>query len=220
MDFVQSLANPCLYICKECGIMLLVYVDDIVAVSRDAVQIEWFYDQLSSRFKTKNLWEISKILGIRIIQDRKSRTLTMDQEEYLDVMLNQFGITHAQYLPKKIPVADYNCVRPANNNNELISINEYQQAIGSTIYPMIYTRLDIAFALGRLSQYIAKLAIHHGITLKNLMRYLRSTIKQKLRFGPGGAQTDITKQYGLLIDIVKVYTDADWASDRHDRKSI
>jgi hypothetical protein len=220
MDFVQSLADPCLYTCKERGIMLLVYVDDIVVASRDAVQIEWFYDQLSSRFNTKNLGEISKILGIRIIRDRKSCTLTMDQEEYLDAMLNKFGITHAQYHPKKIPVADYNCLRPANDDDELINVNEYQQAIGSTIHPMVYTRPDIAFALGRLSQYMAKPAKHHGIALKNLMRYLRSTIKQKLRFGPGGAQTDIAKQYGLPIDIVKVYTDADWASNRHDRKSI
>jgi hypothetical protein len=67
---------------------------------------------------------------------------------------------------------------------------------------------------------MAKPAKHHGIALKNLMRYLRSTIKHKLRFGPGGAQTDIAKQYGLPIDIVKVYTDADWASNRHDRKRI
>jgi hypothetical protein len=40
MDFVQSFADPCLYICKERGIILLVYVDDIIAASRDAVQIE------------------------------------------------------------------------------------------------------------------------------------------------------------------------------------
>jgi hypothetical protein len=132
MDFVQSLADPCLYTCKERGIMLLVYVDDIVAASRDAVQIEWFYDQLSSRFNTKNLGEISKILGIRIIRDRKSRTLIMDQEEYLDAMLNKFGITHAQYHPKKTPAADYNCLRSANDDDELINVNEYQQAIGST----------------------------------------------------------------------------------------
>jgi hypothetical protein len=58
---------------------------------------------------------------------------------------------------------------------------------------MVYTRPDIGFALGRLSQYIAKPAKHHGIALKNLMQYLRSTIKLKLRFDPGGAQTDITK---------------------------
>jgi hypothetical protein len=67
---------------------------------------------------------------------------------------------------------------------------------------------------------MAKQAKHHSIAQKNLMRYLRSTIKQKLRFGPGGAQTDIAKRYSLPIDIVKVYTDANWASNCHDRKSI
>jgi hypothetical protein len=40
MDFVQSLEDPCFYTCKEHDIMLLVYVDDIVAASRDTVQIE------------------------------------------------------------------------------------------------------------------------------------------------------------------------------------
>jgi hypothetical protein len=55
---------------------------------------------------------------------------------------------------------------------------------------------------------------------KNLMRYLELTIKQNLRFGPGRAQTDITMQYGLPIDMVKVYTVADWASNCRHRKSI
>jgi hypothetical protein len=106
--------------------MLLAYVDDIVTASGDSAEIEWFYDRLPSWFNTKNLREISKILGIRIIRDRKNRSLTMDQEEYLDAMLNKFGITHGQYNPKKIPVADYTCLRPANDNDDLINVNEYQ----------------------------------------------------------------------------------------------
>jgi hypothetical protein len=57
---------------------------------------------------------------------------------------------------------------------------------------------------------MAKPAIHHGHALKNLMRYVRSTIKQKIRFGPGGAHEN---KFGI-------YTDADWASDKSDRKSI
>ena len=53
-------------------------------------------------------------------------------------------------------------------------------------------------------------AVHHGIALKSLMRDLRSTVKQRLRFGPGGAYS---QQFA-------VYTDADWATDKMDRKSI
>jgi hypothetical protein len=74
----------------------------------------------------KNLGEISKMLGIRIIRDMKSHTLIIDQEEYLDILLKNFGIIHVQYYPKKIPVVDYNSLRPANDDNELINVNDSQ----------------------------------------------------------------------------------------------
>lgn len=78
------------------------------------------------------------------------------------------------------------------------------------MFAMILTRPDIAFVIGRLSQYMKDPAMHHGVALKSLMRYLRSTVKQRLRFGPGGAHQ---RQFA-------VYTDADWATDKTDRKSI
>jgi hypothetical protein len=57
---------------------------------------------------------------------------------------------------------------------------------------------------------MSNLVVFHGHAIKNLMQYLRLTIKQKLRFGPGGAHQD---HFGI-------YTDADWASDKTDRKSV
>jgi hypothetical protein len=119
----------------------------------------------------------------------------MDQEEYLDVMLNKFQITHAQYHPKNITIADYNCPRSGNDNAELINVNKYQQPIGSAIYLMVYTRPDISFALRKLSQYMSKPAKYHSIALKNLMQYLRSTIQQQLCFGQWGS----TNQYCKAI---------------------
>jgi len=74
------------------------------------------------------------------------------------------------------------------------------------MYAMIYTRPDIAFALGRLSQYMQQPAVHHALAVRRLMKYLRSTIKARIRFGLGGE----------LI----TYSDADWASDKKDRKSV
>jgi hypothetical protein len=74
---------------------------------------------------------------------------------------------------------------------------------------MGFTRPDIAFALGKLSQFMSDPAKHYGHALKNLLRYIKSTIKQKLCFGPG-----------VAYDHMVVYTDADWASDKSDRKSI
>jgi hypothetical protein len=124
-------------------------------------------------------------------------------------VLDRFGITAEKHKSKKIPIADYESLCPANEKDEQINISEYQQGIGSLLYAMVFTRPDIAFVLGKLSQFMSDLAKHHGHALKNLLRYIKSTIKQKLRFGPGGA-----------YDHMVVYSDADWASDKSDRKSI
>ena len=51
---------------------------------------------------------------------------------------------------------------------------------------MIFIRPDIAFILGKLSQFISDLAKHHGHVLKSLFRYLKSTIKTRIRYRLGG----------------------------------
>ena len=208
--FEQSLADPCLYTHKGMGISLLVYVDDIAAAAKDTVALKWFEKKLSARFNAKNLGEIVKLLGMRITRDRKSKTIYLDQEQYISATLDKFGITAEKHKAKKIPAADYEHLRPARDEDELIDSTEYSQGVGGLMWAMVMTRPDISFVLGRLAQYMSKPAKHHGHALKNLMRYLRSTIKQRLRFGPGGAHED------QLV----VYTDADWASDKSDRKSI
>lgn len=206
--FVQSLADPCMFMHSENSVKLLVYVDDIVAAAKKQGELNWFYAKLSERFSAKNLGEINKILGARVTRDRKSRTLEIDQEQYLESVLDKFGITQETHKPKAVPSVGYENLRPANDNDERINVNEYQQAIGSTMYAMIFTRPDITFILGKLSQFMSDPAKHHGHVLKSLLRYLKSTIKTRIRYGPGG----VYKHFVL-------YSDADWAGDKTDRKS-
>ena len=206
MGFNQSRADPCLFVHVEREIRLLVYVDDLAAAAPDATQLDWFYDKLSTRFKTKNLGEISKILGVRVTRDRIKRTVELDQEQYLDKTLTKFGFPKAVSREVNIPMAGYDNLRPAATNDKRIDATWYRERIGSLMYAMVYTRPDIAFALGRLSQFMQDPAEHHAQALKHLMRYLRSTISLRISFGP----------IGKLV----VYSDADWASDKTDRKSI
>src|SRR5438045_6768555 len=67
IGFQQSLTDPCLYVHAKRGIMLLLYLDDIEAASKHGPELEWFYSQLSSRFNTKDLREIQKILGVQVM---------------------------------------------------------------------------------------------------------------------------------------------------------
>ena len=206
--FHQSKADPCLFVHPERGIRLLVYVDDLAAAAPRNSDLDWFYAQLSARFNAKDLKEIQKILGVRVTRDRKAGTVELDQEQYLDKVLTKFGFPHAVHKATNIstPIDGYNDLRPATPEDRRIDMTWYREVIGSVMYAMIYTRPDIAFALGRLSQYMQDPAEHHASALKRLLRYLRSTIKSRICFGPGGK--------------LVVYSDADYASDKTDRKSI
>jgi hypothetical protein len=88
-------------------------------------EIDWFYNSLRARFNTKNLGEIKKILGVRINRDRKNRTIYLDQEQYLNTVLDQFGISKEKHKPKTIPVADYSQLRPLTPDDSRIDVTEY-----------------------------------------------------------------------------------------------
>ena len=75
------------------------------------------------------------------------------------------------------------------------------------MYGMIYTRPDVAFTTGRLSQYLKAPVQRHYNGVKELLRYIGSTIDQRIRYGPSTNRN------------LAVYTDADWAGDKTDRKS-
>ena len=208
MGFKQSLADPCLFVHVEREIRLLVSVDDLAAAAPRIGDLDWFFQRLDARFNAKNLGEIRKILGVRVTRNRANKTVELDQEQYLDKILSKFGFKQAKPQRKEIstPIDGYCDLHPANDKDKRIDATWYREVIGSLMYAMVYTRPDIAFALGRLSQYNQDPAEHHERALRRLMRYLRSTIGNRIRFGPNGK----------LI----VYSDADWASDKTDRKNI
>jgi Reverse transcriptase (RNA-dependent DNA polymerase) len=97
-----------------------VYVDDIAAAAESRDQLNWFFDKLNARFDAKNLGEIKKILGIRVTRDRKARILELDQEQYLDKVLNKFKFKHAKEKEITTPIDRYNDIQPASKHDERI----------------------------------------------------------------------------------------------------
>jgi hypothetical protein len=51
----------------------------------------------------------------------------------------------------------------------------YASVVGSLMYEMFCTRLDIAHAVGVLSGYMSKIGKGHCATIKRIFRYLRGT---------------------------------------------
>lgn len=85
----------------------------------------------------------------------------------------------------------------------------YRQAIGSLMYLMIGTRPDIAFVIGRLSQYMESPTTTLWVCVKRVLRYIRGTREMGIVFEGGDAT--LARPRG--------YCDSDWASCKVDRKS-
>ncbi len=76
------------------------------------------------------------------------------------------------------------------------------------MYVAIYIRLNIVFAIERLSQYLIDLAKHHDQALKTLLRYFRFIVNKNLMYRSNESLHFIE------------YLNLDYAIDRVNRKFI
>ncbi|XP_071688028.1 secreted RxLR effector protein 161-like [Rutidosis leptorrhynchoides] len=83
---------------------------------------------------------------------------------------------------------------------------EYSQAIGCLMYGMTLTRLDIAYAVGKLSRFTSNMGTHHLYAINRVFKYL----KQTMNYG-------IT--YSGFPPLVEGYSDARWITNAEDHSS-
>jgi len=102
LGFIQSDSDLCLLTHPERGIILLVYVDDILLGAKKLENIRWFMDEFSKVFKIKDLGKAKKILGVRVTRNRAKRTITLDQGHYVRDILA--GYQMEQDKPKKTDI--------------------------------------------------------------------------------------------------------------------
>jgi hypothetical protein len=207
LGFTQSQADPCLLIHPEKKITLLVYVDDILLACKSLDHIQWFKDAFGMIFKIKDLGEVEKVLGVKVSRDRVSGTLRLDQTHYAREVLNRLSMDKDKESPTKFPM-DNNLLLNASNQDLRANKSEYQHGIGSWMYLGILTRPDIAYTLGRLSQFMADPTTTHLRALKKLSKYVRSSVQLGITFRRDGNKT------------LEGYSDSDFAMDKSDRISI
>ena len=83
----RTASDHCVFVKKFSdgkSIILLLYVDDMLIVSRDTGKINKLKNELSKSFEMKDLGSASQILGIRISRDRTNEKLWLSQESYIE----------------------------------------------------------------------------------------------------------------------------------------
>jgi hypothetical protein len=184
-----------------------VYVDDILLVCKSLDHIQWFKDAFGMIFKIKDLGEVEKVLKVKVSRDRVSGTLRLDQTHYAREVLNRLSMDKDKELPTKFPM-DNNLLLNTSNQDLRANKSEYQHGIGSWMYLGILTRLDIAYTLRRLSQFIADPTMTYLRALKKLSKYVRSSVQLGITFRRDRNKT------------LEGYSDSNSVIDKSDRMSI
>ncbi len=106
----------------------------------------------------KDLGAAKQILGMRILRDRVNGLLKLSQEEYVKKVINRFNMDEAK--PVNTPLASHFKLTKAQSpstEQEKTYMNKvpYASAVGSLMYAMVYTRPDIAHAVGVVSRFMS-----------------------------------------------------------------
>uniref|UniRef100_A0A2N9FZX9 Integrase catalytic domain-containing protein n=1 Tax=Fagus sylvatica TaxID=28930 RepID=A0A2N9FZX9_FAGSY len=203
--------DHCVYLkrSKRSILILSLYVDDILLAGNDMDSIVTTKKWLSSTFEMKDMGEANFVLGVKITRDRSKKLLSLSQGTYIKKILERFHMHNSKPIDtpmeKGCTLSLDQCPKNDEEKNQMSKV-PYASAIGSLMYAMLCTRPDICFAVGMVSRYQSNPGPAHWRAVKRILRYLRGTSDHALCYHGGDLR-------------LTGYSDADWASDKDERKS-
>ena len=197
-----------------------IHVDDGLIVCNSLPLYAWIITELQKSLDIIDMGPASLYLGNRISRDRAHRKLWLSQKLYCIELLRTWNLSNCtpastpmstklyllEPLPNALPEVKDDDVKPL-----------YQKLVGSLIYLAICTYPDVSYAAMSLGQFNANPTRSHLVAAKHVLRYIAGTVNLALKFNFNGGVVPDT--VGGFIRNCAI-SDADWASDESDCKSI
>nr|XP_016476901.1 PREDICTED: uncharacterized mitochondrial protein AtMg00810-like [Nicotiana tabacum] len=179
-----------------------VYVDDIVVTGTDVVELERLKSFLHDSFRIKDLGKLHYFLGMEVLY--KADGVVISQRKFtLDLLKEYDCLSQSDFSSPLDPTVKLK----AKEGIPLQDPTYYRKLVGKLNF-LTNTRLDIAYGVQHLSQFIQDTREPHLKAPFHLLRYLR---------------TDPTLGIFFFKDedyTIRAYCDSDWASCPDSRKSV
>jgi hypothetical protein len=202
--FQPSQHDPALFvhISPRGRTLLLLYVDDMIITGDDPAFIDFVKHHLQQQFQMTDLGPLSYFLGIEF-----SSTTTgfqLSQQRYTSDLLARAALSDTRTVAT--PMELHLQLQP-DEGTPLADPTRYRHLVGSLVYLTI-TRPDVAYVVHVLSQFVSAPTSVHYAHLLRVLRYLRATPGRGLFFSSSSSLQ------------LSAYSDATWASDPSDRRSV
>jgi hypothetical protein len=194
---------------------VLIYVDDLLIVSKGMGEIERVKGLLKQEFTIHDLGEVKDFLGCQVMRDRDKGLISLSCIPKIDALVEKFGLDLESLGPDTPMTKDFVATqRPVSKDNSdsigagsiLPPGNRYCELVGSLLYIANTTRPDIAQAVGVLSRYRINPTTAHWNEAIRVLKYLKGT--RELALILGGKDTEL-----------EGFVDADYGGDQDHRFS-
>ena len=205
IGFNQTYSDPCVYVNKDTGVIIAMWVDDLIIFGKDMASIQALKAALNKEYEMKDLGELKYFLGIQVHRSKEQKVIHISQSGYIGIILERYNMQDSNSV--RIPLSQGTKLTRAAISDTLTDISEYQSIVGSQMYAMLATRPDLAHSIQQISQHCQKPTISHLKAARQGLRYLSGT-----------RETGITYhgKQGLRLE---AWSDASWGAEE-GRESV
>lgn len=180
-------------------------MDDMIIAAPTVKIVETIKRRLAAEFQMTDGDDVRCFLGMHIERDVEGRVMKIHQKQFLEDLLRRFGMHECKPVSTPMEVR----LKLEKGIEEKRTKHPYRELVGCLMYLSQTTRPDVAAAVNHFSQFQSCPSDDHWKHLKRILRYIRGTLDMCLVY-----QADDTAA------ALEVFTDADWANDTSDRRSI
>ena len=200
--------DPCVYVFedKTGTAILTLYVDDMLLLGNNKQLLGKLKKQLVERFEMTDLRDVSKSLGINATRDKENGTITIDQKNHTEDILERYGMTNCNvaFTPSVEP--EISLDQPADRLLDEQGKQRYQSIAGALMYLVQVSRYDILYGVDQLPRTMSKPSRAHMGAVKHILRYLAGSVIFRITYKRGCFK-------------LTTYTDAKWGENPDYGKS-
>ena len=204
-DLQQSKTDSCLLVGTGSKfVAIAIYVDDILLVTEEKEDMTRICKFIADKFRLGEEGPVTSFLKVRIKATDES--LKLSSYPYEEKLLAEFEMSSCNGV--STPCTPDILRSTDHGEAEFQDSKQYRSLIGSLLYLANTTRPDICFAVSKLSSFVQRPLVSHWVSAKRVLRYIKATL--------GKIEITFNQRAELKLE---GFVDADWAGDKHDRKS-
>lgn len=172
MNFQQSVNDHCLFIRRDC--LIVVYVDNCLIFSKEDSTLDSAITALQSSFNLTSQGSAGAFSGVDF-KTTSDNNLELVQPGLINKIISYVGLEHESN-EQKTPATTI--LHPDDSGAEREHTWNYRTAIGMLTYLSTSTRPNTAFAVHQCARFSCHPKCSHEIAVRRIVCYLKGTLNK------------------------------------------